>query len=153
MLTGRSAGQFQFSRGHTLDLVAGVVANRLGQHIGQKLHLDLVEFDVGEGSLLSKIRLGKYIGDRLFISYAKDISSTAYEAAMEFEVLPGVTLEASQIDEVDEDTRTNESANRLGVLEEGVVRREWKYKRATAVREYRAAVLLWSNFQKFSHFF
>ena len=116
LLTGRSAGQFQFSRGHTLDLVAGVVANRLGQHIGQKLHLDLVEFDVGEGSLLSKIRLGKYIGDRLFISYAKDISSTAYEAAMEFEVLPGVTLEASQIDEVDEDTKNQRKRESIGVF-------------------------------------
>ena len=102
LLTGRPADQFQFSGGHTLGLVAGVVANRLGRHIGQKLHLDLVEIDIGEGNI-SRIRLGKYIGNRLFMSYAKDISSTAYEAAMEFEILPEVTLEASQIEE--EDTR------------------------------------------------
>lgn len=99
LLTGRPAGQFEFE--HTLDLFAGVVANRLGQHIGQKLHLDLVEIDVGEGNI-SRVRLGKYIGDRLFMSYAKDISSTAYEAAMEFEILSGLTLEASQIEEVNE---------------------------------------------------
>ncbi len=99
MLTGRPAGQFQFSGGHTLGLVAGVVANRLGRHIGQKLHLDLVEVDI------SRIRLGKYIGNRLFMSYAKDISSTAYEAAMEFEILSGVILEASQIEEVNEGNR------------------------------------------------
>ena len=104
MLTGRSADQFQFSRERTLDLVAGVVANRLGRHIGQKLRLDLVEVDVGEGNI-SRIRLGKYIGNRLFMSYAKDISSTAYEAAMEFEVLSGVILEASQIEEVNEGNR------------------------------------------------
>ncbi len=99
LLTGRPAGQFEFSRDHTLDLFAGAVANRLGRHIGQKLHLDLVEVDV------SRIRLGKYIGDRLFMSYAKDISSTAYEAAMEFEVLSGLTLEASQIEEDTENRR------------------------------------------------
>lgn len=116
LLTGRSAGQFQFSRGHTLDLFAGVVANRLGQVIGQKLHLDLVEFDVGEGSLLSKIRLGKYIGDRLFMSYAKDISSTAYEAAMEFEVLSGLTLEASQIEEVNVDTNNRRRRGSVGLF-------------------------------------
>ena len=100
LLTGRPAGHFQFSRDHTLDLVAGVVANRLGRHIGQKLRLDLVEIDSGEGRLLPRIRLGKYIGDRLFISYAQDFSSTAYEAAMEFEIFPEVILEASQIEEV-----------------------------------------------------
>ena len=102
LLTGRPADQFEFSGGHTLDLVLGVAANRLGRHIGQKLRLDLVEIDIGEGNI-SRIRLGKYIGNRLFMSYAKDISSTAYEAAMEFEIWPEVILEASQIEE--EDTR------------------------------------------------
>ena len=104
LLTGRPADQFKFSREQTLDLFAGVVANRLGQHIGQKLSLDVVEIDFGEGNI-SRIRLGKYIGDRLFMSYAKDISSTAYEAAMEFEIWPEVILEASQIEEDTENRR------------------------------------------------
>ena len=98
LLTGRPADQFKFSREHTLDLFAGVVANRLGRHIGQKLSLDVVEIDFGEG-IFSRIRLGKYIGERLFMSYAKDFSSTAYEVTMEFEILPEVILEASQIEE------------------------------------------------------
>ncbi len=115
LLTGRSADQFKFSREHTLDLFAGVVANRLGRHIGEKLHLDVVEIDFGEGSI-SKIRLGKYIGDRLFMSYAKDISSTAYEAAMEFEVLSGLTLEASQIEEVHEDTKYRRRRGSVGLF-------------------------------------
>ena len=115
LLTGRPADQFQFSGEHTLDLVAGVVANRLGRHIGQKLHLDLVEIDFGEGNI-SRIRLGKYIGDRLFMSYAKDISSTAYEAAMEFEVLSGLTLEASQIEEVNEDTKNRRRRGSVGLF-------------------------------------
>ena len=104
LLTGRPADQFQFSGEYTLDLFAGVIANRLGRHIGQKLRLDLVEVDFGEGNI-SRVRVGKYIGDRLFMSYAKDISSTAYEAAMEFEVLSGLTLEASQIEEDTENRR------------------------------------------------
>ena len=115
LLTGRPADQFQFSRDNTLDLFAGAVANRLGRHIGQKLNLDLVEVDVGEG-IISRIRLGKYIGDRLFMSYAKDISSTAYEAAMEFEVLSGLTLEASQIEEVNEDTKNRRRRGSVGLF-------------------------------------
>ena len=115
LLTGRSSGQFQFSRERTLDLVFGVAANRLGRHIGQKLHLDLVEIDVGEGNI-SRIRLGKYIGDRLFMSYAKDISSTAYEAAMEFEIFPEVILEASQIEEVNEDTQNRRRRGSVGLF-------------------------------------
>ena len=115
LLTGRSADQFKFSREHTLDLFAGVVANRLGRHIGQKLRLDLVEVDVGEGNI-SRVRVGKYIGDRLFMSYAKDISTTAYEAAMEFEVLSGLTLEASQIEEVHEDTKYRRRRGSVGLF-------------------------------------
>ncbi|MCY3683567.1 MAG: translocation/assembly module TamB [Gemmatimonadetes bacterium] len=120
LLTGRPADQFQFSGGHTLDLFAGFVANRLGQHIGQKLHLDLVEIDVGEGNI-SRIRLGKYIGDRLFMSYAKDISSTAYEAAMEFEIFPEVIVEASQIEEVNVDTNNRRRRGSVGLFWE----KEW----------------------------
>ena len=115
LLTGRPADQFQFSGGHTLDLVLGVAANRLGRHIGQKLRLDLVEIDIGEGNI-SRIRLGKYIGNRLFMSYAKDISSTAYEAAMEFEIWPEVILEASQIEEVNEDTKNRRRRGSVGLF-------------------------------------
>ncbi len=115
LLTGRQAGQFQFSGEQTLDLVLGATVNRLGRHIGQKLHLDLVEIDVGEGNI-SRIRLGKYIGDRLFMSYAKDISNTDYEAAMEFEILSGLTLEASQIEEVHEDTKYRRRRGSVGLF-------------------------------------
>ena len=115
LLTGRPAGQFQFSGEHTLDLVAGVVANRLGRHIGQKLRLDLVEVDIGEDNL-PRIRLGKYIGDRLFMSYAQDFSSTAYEAAMEFEIFPEVILEASQIEEVNVDTNNRRRRGSVGLF-------------------------------------
>ena len=120
LLTGRSVSQFQFSRGGTLDLVLGVAANRLGQRLGQKLNLDLVEVDVGEGNI-SRVRLGKYIDERLFISYARDISSTAYEVAMEFEVLPGVTFEAGHVDELDEDTKNRRTRESVGLF----WKREW----------------------------
>ena len=115
LLTGRSVSQFKFSREGTLDLVLGVAANRLGQHIGQKLRLDLVEIDVGQGNI-SRVRLGKYIGTRLFMSYARDISSTANELAMEFEVLPGVTFEARQVGDVDEDTKNQRTRESVGLF-------------------------------------
>ena len=57
MVTGRSVGQFQFSREGTLYPVLGIAANRLGQYIGQKLRLDLVEIDVGEGDI-SRVSVG-----------------------------------------------------------------------------------------------
>ncbi len=113
LLTGRSVEQFEFSREGTLDMVLGVAANRLGQRIGQTLSLDLVEVDVGEGNI-SRVRLGKYIGERLFMSYAQDISSTAHEVTMEFEVLPGVTFEGSQV--VDENTKNRRTRKSIGLF-------------------------------------
>ena len=60
--------------------------------------------------------MGKYIGERLFMSYARDISSTAYEVAMEFEVLPGVVFEAGHVDELYENTKNRRTRESVGLF-------------------------------------
>ena len=76
-------------------LVLGVAANRLKQTIGRQLNLDVVEIDMGGGSI-TRVRVGKYIGPRLFVSYAQGISTMERELAVEYELLPQLTLEAQQ---------------------------------------------------------
>ena len=111
MVTGRSVGQFQFSREGTLYPILGVAANRLGQYIGQELSLDLVEVDVGEGNV-SRVQLSKYIGDnifglrlwepikdKIFMSYAQDFSTRAYGVIMEFDLVDSLTVENQGIRE------------------------------------------------------
>ena len=144
MVTGRSVGQFQFSREGTLYPLLGVAASRLGQYIGRELNLDLVEVDVGEGNI-SRVQLGKYIGDKIFglglweqfkdkiyISYAQDFSSTDYEVAMEIDMEDSDSL-ATKIQETREsmglswkkDTENQQKKESVSLfLEERVVRRK-----------------------------
>ena len=83
--------------GQAAGLVLGVAANQLKRQIGRQLNLDLVEIDMGGGSGSTRVRVGKYIGTKLFVSYAQDVSSArAQEVTVEYELLPQVTLEAQQ---------------------------------------------------------
>jgi autotransporter translocation and assembly factor TamB len=83
--------------GQAAGLVLGVAANQLKRQIGRQLNLDLVEIDMGGGGGTTRVRVGKYIGTKLFVSYAQDVSSArAQEVTVEYELLPQVTLEAQQ---------------------------------------------------------
>ncbi|MDA0745686.1 MAG: translocation/assembly module TamB, partial [bacterium] len=75
--------------------VVGVAANQLKQTIGRQFNLDLVEIDAG-GSGNSRIRVGKYIGQKLFVSYTQETGSGGNEVTVEYELLPQITLEAQQ---------------------------------------------------------
>jgi autotransporter translocation and assembly factor TamB len=98
-----------------MNVVLGFATNRFGQRIGQELNLDLVEVDVGRANI-SRIRVGKYLGPRLFLSYAKDISTVAWDMAIEFEVLPGLTVEGLHVQEVDEETNNQRTRESLGLF-------------------------------------
>ncbi|MDP6037868.1 MAG: translocation/assembly module TamB domain-containing protein, partial [Candidatus Latescibacteria bacterium] len=115
LVTGRASGAFDFSGGDAMTVMLGFAANRLGQRIGQELNLDLVEVDIGQANI-SRIRVGKYLGPRLFVSYAQDISTTARDVAMEFEVLPGLTVEGLHAEEVDEETNNSRRRQSLGLF-------------------------------------
>ena len=83
--------------GQAAGLVMGVAASQLKRTIGAQLNLDVVEVDMGEGASLTRVRVGKYIGSRLFITYSQELSSAGgQEVTVEYELLPHVTLEAQQ---------------------------------------------------------
>ena len=115
LVTGHASGLFDFSGEDAMNVVLGFAANRLGQRIGQELNLDLVEVDVGQANI-SRIRVGKYLGSRLFVSYAQDISTTARDVAIEFEVLPGLTVEGLHAEDVDEETNNRRTRESLGLF-------------------------------------
>jgi len=102
------------------DLVLGTLANRFGQRLGEDLKLDLVEVDVSESNI-SRVRVGKYLTPRLFVSYAQDMSSTGREVAVEFKLLRSLTIEAKQIDAGKEDQLIQQTRESIGVIWE----KEW----------------------------
>lgn len=78
-------------------LVLGIAANRLKRTIGKQLNLDVVEIDIG-GTAATRLVVGKYIGQKFFVSYAQDLRSPigGQEVTVEYELIPKVTLEAQQ---------------------------------------------------------
>jgi autotransporter translocation and assembly factor TamB len=102
------------------DLVLSTLANRFGQRLGEDLKLDLVEVDVSEANI-SRIRVGKYLTPRLFVSYAQDMSSTGREVAIDFRLLPSITIEARQIDSGKEAQLIKQTRESIDVVWE----REW----------------------------
>lgn len=102
------------------DLLLGVLANRFGQELGENLNLDLVEVDVAESNI-SRVRVGKYLTPRLFVSYAQDMSSTGREVAVEYKLLPSLTIEAKQIDGGNEEQLSKKTRESIGVVWE----KEW----------------------------
>jgi translocation and assembly module TamB len=102
------------------DFVLSTLANRFGQRLGEDLKLDLVEVDVAESNI-SRVRVGKYLTPRLFVSYAQDMGSTGREVAVEFKLLPNLTLEAKQIDAGNEDQITSQRRETIGM----VWQKEW----------------------------
>ena len=93
LLGGEGGGSLE---GQARGLVLGLAANRLKQSIGERLNLDVVEIDMGEEGNVTRVRVGKYIGSKLFVTYAQDISSPGTEVTVEYELLPWLTLEAEQ---------------------------------------------------------
>lgn len=102
------------------DFVLSTLANRFGQRLGGDLKLDLVEVDVAESNI-SRVRVGKYLTPRLFVSYAQDMGSTGREVAVEFKLLPSLTIEAKQIDSGSEDLITSQRREAIGM----VWQKEW----------------------------
>ncbi|MBT5829518.1 MAG: translocation/assembly module TamB, partial [Candidatus Latescibacteria bacterium] len=106
--------------GNASDFVLGTLANRFGQRVGEGLRLDLVEVDVSESNI-SRVRVGKYLTPRLFVSYAQDMISTGKEVAVEFKLMPSLTIEAKQIDVGQEETLIKQTRESVGVVWE----KEW----------------------------
>ena len=78
-------------------LVLGVAASQLKRSIGRELNLDIVEFETRTDDQPARVRVGKYLGSRLFVTYSQElVSSGGQEVTVEYEVLPTITVEAQQ---------------------------------------------------------
>lgn len=74
--------------------VVGLAANRLKERIGQELNLDVLQLEMATGARVSRVQVGKYISDRIFVSYDDPIGTDAREFTVEYELLPDLTLES-----------------------------------------------------------
>ena len=75
-------------------VAVGVAANQLKRTIGRRLNLDLIEIDTG-GSGVQRVRVGKYIGQKLFVTYTQEAGGGG-EMTVEYELTPQLTVEAQQ---------------------------------------------------------
>ncbi len=75
-------------------LVVGLAANQLKERIGEQLNLDLVQLEMAGEARVSRVQVGKYISDRIFVSYDDPIGTDAREFTVEYELLPDLTLES-----------------------------------------------------------
>jgi hypothetical protein len=78
-------------------LVLGVAASQLKRSIGRELNLDIVEFETRTDDQPARVRVGKYLGSKLFVTYSQELASSGgQEVTVEYEVLPTITVEAQQ---------------------------------------------------------
>ncbi|HCK10663.1 MAG TPA: hypothetical protein DHW45_12365, partial [Candidatus Latescibacteria bacterium] len=56
--------------------------------------LDMVQVEMGTGSSIDRVRVGKYINDKLFVTYEDQIGQ-GREFSVEYELLPRFSLESS----------------------------------------------------------
>ena len=99
ILFGRSADQLIAAEQSVLGdqsagLVLGLATRELQSRIAESLDLDMVQVEMGTGSSIDRVRVGKYINDKLFVTYEDQIGQ-GREFSVEYELLPRFSLESS----------------------------------------------------------
>ena len=99
ILFGRSPDQLIAAEQSALGeqsagLVLGLATRELQSRIAASLNLDMVQVEMGGASTIDRVRVGKYIGDRLFVTYEDQIGQ-GREFVVEYELLPRFSLESS----------------------------------------------------------
>jgi hypothetical protein len=74
-------------------LLLGMATRELQSRIAQSLNLDMVQVEMGSASSIDRVTVGKYIGDRLFVTYEDQIGQ-GREFGVEYELFPRFSLES-----------------------------------------------------------
>ncbi len=88
-----------------LSFISTQIGNKIADQIGDKLHLDVIEFSGGENWKAASILAGKYITNDLFIKYKKEFSLgqskeiVPDEVSLEYEFNKHFSLQATRGDE------------------------------------------------------
>jgi len=85
-------------------LLAGLVSKQISNTLAKSLNLDVIEFQSGEDQPLkdSRVLVGKYITNDLFLSYSRDFSSAdAQKVSLEYEIAKFLFLQAAKSNEKD----------------------------------------------------
>lgn len=81
-------------------LVLGLATRELQNRLAASLNLDMIQVEMGSASTIDRVTVGKYISDRLFVSYEDQIGQ-GREFAVEYELLPRFSLESRIQDDPD----------------------------------------------------
>jgi len=85
-------------------LLSGLVSKQINDALAKGLNLDVIEFQSGENQPLreSRVLVGKYITNDLFLSYSRDFSSAdAQKVSLEYEIAKFLFLQAAKSNEKD----------------------------------------------------
>jgi translocation and assembly module TamB len=74
-------------------LVMGLATRELQSRLADRLNLDMMQVEMGSASSISRVRVGKYIGDKLFVTYEDQIGQ-GREFSVEYEFLPRFSVES-----------------------------------------------------------
>lgn len=74
-------------------MLMGMATRELQSRIAQSLNLDLVQVEMRSASEIDRVTVGKYIGDRLFVTYEDQIGQ-GREFGVEYELFPRFSLES-----------------------------------------------------------
>jgi hypothetical protein len=77
-------------------LVLGMATRELQSRLADRLNLDVVQVEMGSASSISRVSVGKYINDRLFVTYEDQIGQRR-EFTVEYEFLPRFSLESTAV--------------------------------------------------------
>lgn len=90
-----SDGQRASLKGEAIKATANYLAPGLRQSVAQRLGVDNLEFDVGEGGG-SKIGVGKYVTRDVFVSTSQQLDEKKQqEYSVEYEIAPSWELKSS----------------------------------------------------------
>jgi len=101
LLFGRAPDQLIAAEQNVLGeqsagLVLGLATRELQSRIADRLNLDVVQVEMGSASSISSVRVGKYINDRLFVTYEDQIGQ-GREFTVKYELLPRFSLESTTV--------------------------------------------------------
>jgi autotransporter translocation and assembly factor TamB len=91
-----SSGEKVSLQSQALQAAAGYLANDLRQSLAQELGVDNLEFDVGQTLSQSRVGVGKYVADDVFVSTSQQLSDASNrEFAVEYSLSENWQIKAS----------------------------------------------------------
>ena len=101
LVFGRTTAELDGSRAAGVDGIlaaagASFAVDQLRALVGEHLPVDTLGVDVGEKGAPSRVRVGRYLGEKLFVQYGRSLGAeTDDEVRLEWKITPRIRIESS----------------------------------------------------------